>query len=159
MMSSGSDSANSGNWRGYLNLSPGEDEVGGASNAPAEEEVGPAQAEAAQEAAGTPAGEPDQPPQGRPNDNSYSALETRHSLLMGQLNEIERQISSLQREEDPSAQLEKISSLQEQKLFLEGELELNQYHNLCRTMIMRRRLELGYGLTEDELKFLGEGER
>jgi hypothetical protein len=37
MMPAGSDSANSGNWRDYLNLSPEEDSVGGGSNEPAAE--------------------------------------------------------------------------------------------------------------------------
>lgn len=157
MMPTDSGGSGSESWRKYLDLSSSEDSIGDGSNPPAQEEVAPAQAGAAQEAAlpGTPAGEPEQPPQSPPHENSYCALEARHSLLMGQLHEIEREISSLQRGEDPSAHHGKMAILQEHKLFLEGELEVNQYRELLRTMIWRKRLEeLGYKIPDNELDFL-----
>lgn len=79
-----------------------------------------------------------------PREEIYSSdsFRARNNLLTGQLNEIVEEISSLQREEDPTRHRARISHLTDEMRALERELKVNQERDALRAHTIARSREL-----------------
>ncbi|KAL2931000.1 hypothetical protein RDABS01_036410, partial [Bienertia sinuspersici] len=79
-----------------------------------------------------------------PREEIYSSdsFRARNNLLMGQLNEIVEEISSLQREEDPTRHRARTLHLTDEMRALERELKVNQERDALRAHTIARSREL-----------------